>query len=62
MSEEIEIEGEVIASTPDAILFQSELEQAWVPKSQIKDYCGESVEKAESIFIPEYMALQKGFI
>ena len=62
MSEEVEIEGEVIASTDNAILFQSELEQDWVPKSQVKDYCGESVEKAESIFLPEWMALEKGFI
>ena len=62
MSEHIEIEGEVVAFTDNAILFQSDQDQSWVAKSQISDYSGDSIDTADSIFMNEWVATQKGFV
>jgi len=62
MSEDIEIAVEVKARTDLAILVSDGKTEEWIPKSQISDYTGEDVDQATTIFIPEYLALKKGFI
>jgi len=67
MSEPIEIAGEVQAETEKAVLFFDGNTTEWVPKSQISDYSvkGEDFDNwmdIDSIFIPEWLALNKGFI
>jgi hypothetical protein len=37
-------------------------EEVWIPKSLIRDWVGESIDTAESIFIPEWIAREKGMI
>ena len=59
----VELEVAVVGSTDAAIKVDYGGKFAvWIPKSQISDYCGDSLEEAESIFIPEWLALEKGLI
>lgn len=62
-SRDVEIEVVVKRSTERAILVNFGVkEEVWVPKSQINDFCGENVEEATSIFIPEWLATEKGMV
>ncbi len=60
---QVEIDCVVRRSTDKAILINiGTPDDVWVPKSQVSDYCGESLETAESIFIPEWLATEKGLV
>ncbi len=60
---DIEIEVEIRGRSKLALLVSSDGDsEAWVPKSQISDYTGPNVDEAESIFIPEWLATEKGLI
>ncbi len=60
---QVEIDCVVRRSTEKAILINFGTdEDVWVPKSQISDYTGETVDEAESIFIPEWLATEKGLV
>lgn len=67
MSNDIEIAGEVKVETERAILFFDGKVEEWVPKSQVSDYSvrGDDFDDwtdIDVIFIPEWLALDKGFI
>ena len=59
---EVEIEGEVKRETDAAVLFYNGKTEAWVPKSQITDQSEDDDGNIESIFLPEWLALEKGLI
>lgn len=63
-NEQIEIEVFVLRSTEKAIQVTiGTKETFWVPKSQISDFTSdEGVETATSIFIPEWLATEKGMV
>lgn len=61
MSEDIEITVEVRRETDNAYLVYDGKAETWVPKSQVSDYCEEKG-RITSIFIPEWLALDKGLI
>lgn len=58
----VEIEGEVLAETPLAVLFHDGTVSEWVPKKSIDDYTEGKNGEMTSIFIPEWMAIAKGFV
>lgn len=58
---DIEIDVEIQARTTKALLVSNGKTECWVPRSQISDYSG-SEDSPESIFIPEWLALEKGLI
>ena len=58
---DIEIAVEIRARTDKALLVYNGDVEAWVPRSQISDYTGDS-ESPETIFISEWMANEKGLI
>lgn len=63
----IEIEVEVKRSTTLALLVETDktLTDVWVPKSVIDDYTSTSGEldiTVTSIFVPEWMATEKGLV
>lgn len=58
---DIEIEVEVTARTDKALQVFNGKTTVWVPRSQISDYCGE-LDSPDSIFIPEWIAEEKGLI
>ncbi len=60
----IEISCEIKAITPKAYLVYDGKVEAWVPCSMIEDDCrdAELPGSITSIFIPEWLALEKGFI
>ncbi len=63
MSEDIEIRCTVKAKTPRAWLVDSGLETDWVPRSMISNYrCRDNGSDVSSVFIPEWLALEKGFV
>lgn len=57
----IEIAVEVLHETDQAILVTDGNVEEWIPKSLIEDQVGDGME-IETIFIPEYIALDKGLI
>ena len=57
----IEIDVEVVAKTAKAWLCSDSKTEAWIPVSQIDDYCEENG-VVSSIFITEWLATQKGFV
>lgn len=59
---EVEISGEVRRETTKAYLWWDGKVEAWVPKSQISDLTEERDGSISSIFIPEWLALEKGFL
>ena len=61
MNEDIEITIEVRHETDSAYLVYDGKAEVWVPKSQVSDYCEENG-CVTSIFIPEWLALDKGLI
>lgn len=64
----VEIEVKVLRVTDHAILVNFGRPQwdIWVPKSQISDWCGGPDEApglgTTSIFIPEWLAIEKGMV
>ena len=58
---DIEIAVDVQARTPKALKVFDGKVTCWIPRSQISDYVGEE-DNPETIFIPEYIALDKGLI
>lgn len=61
MSKDVEIEVEVRATTDKALQVFNGKTTAWVPKSQISDECEEGG-KITSIFIPQWLAEEKGLV
>ena len=60
---QVEIECIVLRSTEKAIQISiGTPEQFWIPKSQISDYSGDTLHTADSIFIPEWLATEKGLV
>jgi len=62
MTVEIEIAVEVRRETEKAMLIYDGKSEAWVPKSQITDQSEKNDGTIESIFVPEWLALEKGLI
>lgn len=64
--EEIELEVKVWAMTPKAILVETEKSgKTWIPRSCVSDYAPPSNEieyKTTSIFIPRWIAVDKGLV
>lgn len=59
----VEVECAVVRTTDAAIQIDHGGESfVWVPKSQISDYTGGTLEQAESIFIPDWLAEEKGLV
>ena len=58
---EIEIAVEVLTETPKAYRVSDGTREAWIPKSQVTDYCEEKG-NITSIFIHEWLAEEKGLI
>lgn len=58
---EIEIAVEVRGRTDKALKVFDGKTECWIPRSQISDYVGDE-DSPESIFIPEWLAFEKGFI
>lgn len=63
----VEIECAVVRTTDSAILIDhGGRSNVWIPRSQINDYTpgpeGDGVEHCESIFIPEWLATEKGLV
>lgn len=61
MSKDVEIEVEVRAETEKALLVFDGRTEVWVPKSQILDQCEENG-KITSIFLTEWLAVEKGLL
>ena len=63
MTKDLEIEVEVKMKTAKALLVNfGGKDLLWIAKSQISDYVGEDLDHAEVIFIPEWLAKEKGMI
>lgn len=60
-SAEVEIACEVRGETEKALRIHDGVSEVWIPKSQITDECEEDG-KVVSIFIPEWLAKEKGLI
>lgn len=58
---DIEIACEVRRETPLAKLIFDGTREVWIPKSKIRDEC-EDKGKVISIFIPEWLATEKGLV
>ncbi len=59
---QVEIEGRAKRETAAAILFDNGHVEVWVPKSVISDQSEDDDGAIESIFIPEWIAEEKGLI
>ena len=58
----VEIEVEVITNTDMAIAVENlKGETVWIPYSVIDDYSGDR-QRPDSVFIPEYIAIEKDLI
>ena len=62
MNNEVEIAVEVLHTTDGAILVTDGNVEEWVPKSQITDYSTDKNGQYETIFLPEWLAISKGFL
>lgn len=62
MSKDVEIEVEIRAETPKALLVFDGRTEVWVPKSQIRDQCENDLGTITSIFISEWLATEKGLV
>lgn len=61
----VEIDCEVLVETEHAYKIFDGATEAWVPKSQVSDFCDEvrnGRTVITSIFIPEWLANKKGLI
>lgn len=65
-NEQVELEVKVWAITPSALLVETETSsKTWLPKSVITDYGPPSDEmdyKTDRIFVPRWVAVDKGLI
>lgn len=61
MAQDIEIACEVRRTTDKARLIFDGTKEVWIPESQISDEC-EDKGKTISIFIPEWLAIDKGLV
>ena len=62
MSDDIELEVDIKATTPLAILVENLKDgSSWIPRSKISDYSGDR-DKPDSIFIPEWLAINEDLI
>ncbi len=61
MSEDIELDVEVLARTEHALFVRTGVGDAWVPRSQISDYVGDA-DTPETIFVSDYIATERGLI
>ena len=61
---DVELEVTVRAMTERAMMVETCVGTAWVPKSQISDWSGsEELDRSvESIFVPEWLAIEKGLV
>lgn len=62
MSAEVEIAVEVRRETDKALLVFDGKQEVWVPKSMITDQSEDERGNVETIFLPEWLALEKGLI
>lgn len=65
MPNHIELEVQILRHTPKALLVATEAckEPTWVPRSQIDDWSPDGdLEDATSIFIPQWLAEEKGLV
>lgn len=62
MSKQIEIAVTVKAQTEKALLVETDKGEAWVPVSQITDYCEDNAGNITDIFISEWLATEKGLV
>ena len=62
MSKDVELEVEIRAETPKALLVFDGRTEVWVPKSQIRDQCENDLGTITSIFISEWLATEKGLV
>ena len=58
---EVEIEVTVKRETMMALLVDDGSQEVWIPKSVISDQTGEGL-GITSIFIPEWLAVEKGLV
>lgn len=58
---DIEIAVDVKARTDLALLVTDGDVECWIPRSQISDYSGDE-DSPETIFISEWLAIEKGLI
>lgn len=61
MSKDIEIAVDVRGETDKALKVFDGKTECWIPRSKISDEC-EDKGRIVSIFIPEWLALEKGLI
>lgn len=64
-SREVEIECKVVGSTENALRIDyGGKEPVWIPRSQITDYSPDTDDDSaiESIFLPEWLATEKGLL
>lgn len=61
---DVEIECTVKVVTDRAILIYDGKQEVWIPKSQVSDYSGSDDldTTVESIFIPEWLAIERGLV
>ncbi len=59
---EVEIEVTIKCETEKAYLVHNGENEAWIAKSQIKDYTEESDGSISSILIAEWLGIEKGLI
>lgn len=62
MSNDVEIAVEIRLETDRAFLVFDGKTEAWIPKSQVSDQSESDDGTIETIFIPEWLALEKGLI
>ena len=63
MSQDLEIKVIVQHHTDRAILVDvGRTDAVWIPRSQISDFSGPDLEHADSIFISQWLATQKGIL
>lgn len=58
----VEIAVEVRRETPAAYLVFDGKTEVWIPKSQVSDHSESHAGEIETIFIPEWLAYDKGLI
>lgn len=57
-----EVAGEIARETPKAVLFHDGTKTEWLPKSRIKIVRDSKHETAAVVFMPEWLAKQKGLV
>ena len=58
---QVEIEVRIVSATDKALLVSDGKREAWIPRSQITDYCEENGQ-ITSIFISQWLAETKGLV